>query len=90
MQIENPFEQIADRLSRIEFALIQLKENATKPQQFPELHTVGSLSKLLNLSIPTIYGLTHRNSIPYIKKGKRLYFRHSEIMNWLEKDRLNV
>ncbi|MEA5110949.1 hypothetical protein SDC9_17955 [bioreactor metagenome] len=89
MQIDNPFEQIADRLSRIEYAIIQLKENALKMQTFPELHTVESLGKLLNLSIPTIYGLTHRNAIPHIKKGKRLYFRHSEIMEWLENDRLN-
>ena len=89
MQLENPFEQIADRLSRIEFAIIQLKENAIKPQTFPELHTVESLSKLLNLSIPTIYGLQHKGKLPSIKKGKRLYFKHAEIMAWLEKDRLN-
>ena len=31
----------------------------------------------------TIYGWIHNSKIPYEKHGKRLYFRKSEINNWL-------
>jgi predicted DNA-binding transcriptional regulator AlpA len=30
-----------------------------------------------------IYGLVHKRKIPHIKKGKRLYFFKSEILEWL-------
>lgn len=37
----------------------------------------------LNLSPQTIYGLTSKRSIPFIKKGKKLRFLESELKQWL-------
>ncbi|MBK8746360.1 MAG: helix-turn-helix domain-containing protein [Saprospiraceae bacterium] len=42
-------------------------------------------AKILTLSKPTIYGLVHKNTIPYIKKGKRLYFLKEDLINWVLK-----
>jgi predicted DNA-binding transcriptional regulator AlpA len=33
---------------------------------------------------PTIYGYVQRNEIPYHKKGNRLYFFKSEIIDWIK------
>lgn len=40
--------------------------------------------KFIDLSVPTVYGLVHQNKIPFHKKGKRLYFLKSEILEWLK------
>ena len=84
--MENPFEIINQRLERIEQLLDKLisqninesKSNDNKPMSAKEL------GLYLNLSVYTIYGLVHKRSIPYIKKGKRLYFQKKVIDEWLE------
>lgn len=45
---------------------------------------IDETSKMIHLAKPTIYGLTHRNSIPFHKQGKKLYFLKSEIMDWIK------
>ena len=37
----------------------------------------------LNLAQQTVYGFTSKQQIPFIKKGKRLYFLKSELEKWL-------
>lgn len=52
-----------------------------------EFLSVEETAKFLNLSVTTIYGLTSKNQIPFIKKSKRLYFKKSELEDWLVKGR---
>ena len=37
----------------------------------------------LNLAKQTIYGFTSKNEIPFIKRGKKLYFRKLDLESWL-------
>ena len=37
----------------------------------------------LNLAEQTVYGFTSKQQIPFIKKGKKLYFQKSELEKWL-------
>ena len=41
------------------------------------------VAEYLQLSVKTVYNKTSRGEIPFIKKGKTLYFRPEEIENWL-------
>ncbi|MBD0831816.1 helix-turn-helix domain-containing protein [Aestuariibaculum sediminum] len=52
-----------------------------------ELLTIEEAAKLIKLTKPTIYGLVHRKEIPFIKKGKRLYFEKSELLDWIRSGR---
>jgi len=45
--------------------------------------TIDETAKLLSLTKGSIYGLVHKNTIPYHKKGK-LYFLKSEILDWIK------
>ncbi|MFC4633358.1 helix-turn-helix domain-containing protein [Dokdonia ponticola] len=47
------------------------------------LLTIDELVKLINMTKGSIYGLVHKNAIPYHKKGK-LYFLKSEILEWIK------
>ena len=48
-----------------------------------EILTIDEASKFLNLAKQTIYGFTSKNLIPFIKRGKKLYFKKDDLDNWL-------
>lgn len=52
-----------------------------------KLMTVAEAAEFLNLSVPTIYSLVHKGTIPTNKKGKRLYFLQSELTDWIKSGR---
>ncbi|WP_052958710.1 helix-turn-helix domain-containing protein [Maribacter thermophilus] len=87
--MENPFEIINERLNRIEALLeklvLQQEGDIDKARSKPM--TSLELSTYLNLSVYTIYGLVHKRSLPFIKKGRRLYFEKKEIDKWLMQGR---
>ena len=46
-------------------------------------------SKLLNISITYLYELTSKKLIPHYKpSGKKLLFKKSDLINWIEKNRI--
>ncbi|WP_299394241.1 helix-turn-helix domain-containing protein [uncultured Gelidibacter sp.] len=58
-----------------------------KAEQQPEIEApinIKDVSKLTELSIPTLYSYVQRNDIPYYKKGNRLKFFKSEIIDWIK------
>ena len=52
-----------------------------------QLLTIQEAAKVINLSVPTIYGLVSRSEIPVCKKSKRLYFSKQELMTWIKSGR---
>lgn len=57
------------------------------PTDDNEILDVKRTAELLLLSVPTIYGLVHKRSIPHSKRGKRLYFRKGDLLKWIESNR---
>ena len=66
--------KLADRIA---------KSSQNQKSESEELLDVSQTSQLIKLTKPTLYGLVHRNKIPFYKKGKKLYFYRSEILNWI-------
>lgn len=52
-----------------------------------QLLTIQQAGEILNLSVPTIYGLVSRAEIPVSKRGKRLYFSKQELLDWVKSGR---
>lgn len=48
---------------------------------------IKDVSELTELSVPTLYGYVQRNELPFYKKGNRLKFFKSEIVNWIKTGR---
>jgi excisionase family DNA binding protein len=59
----------------------QVQSSTNHPEQ---LFTIQKASEFLSLSVPTIYGKVSRDEIPYMKRGKRLYFSPTELMDYLK------
>jgi len=87
--MNNPFEEIAERLSKIEYCLLDLKHQLKQvsTEQTEQLLTIQQASEFLNLSVPTLYGYVHRAEIPVMKKSKRLYFSKKELFAWVKTGR---
>jgi excisionase family DNA binding protein len=84
--MENPFEIIEQRLKSIENQLTELLKMAKAPtlkEATVEIMTVEQLSDYLTIARQTIYGKCASKELPYYKSGKRLYFKKSEINNWI-------
>jgi excisionase family DNA binding protein len=43
--------------------------------------------EVTGLKKPTLYALVHRREIPFLKKGKRLYFKREDLEAWIEEGR---
>ncbi|MFH2143309.1 MAG: helix-turn-helix domain-containing protein [Bacteroidota bacterium] len=55
--------------------------------QLPEYLSIQELSEMINLAVPSIYGMVHRKQIPYVKRGKKLIFEKTQIDAWLKNGR---
>lgn len=89
------FEQLPEKVAEIDVKLDQLLHLfSTKPEiEEPESWlTLEALCEYLGdpqraLPKATVYGWVAKNSIPYNKRGKRLYFNKKEIDIWLRESR---
>jgi predicted DNA-binding transcriptional regulator AlpA len=86
--MQNPFDEITERLNRIEDCLLSLK-SAPKPEDV-HLIDIGNIQIAVDetgLSSHSIYRLVCERRIPHFKKGGRLYFSRKAVRNWIEEGR---
>ena len=60
-------------------------QNEAKPRM--ELFSLHDAAEYLQLAPQTLYGFTSKRKIPFLKKGKKLYFKLTELEKWLETGR---
>lgn len=86
----NPFEAITERLSSIENLILDLKhpQQQEQPKQEAEAPIfIQEASKLLGITVPTMYSKVSKGEVPVTKRGKRLYFFRSELLEYLKQGR---
>lgn len=81
--MQNPFELIFDKLNNIENLLkaVMKKDNGTIV--VTEVFNLNQAAEYVSLSKSAIYKKTSERNIPHFKQGKKLYFKRSELDNWL-------
>jgi excisionase family DNA binding protein len=63
-------------------------EQTARPKEaISEIFSLEQASQYLNLAKQTLYGFTSKRKIPFIKKGKKLYFKLCDLEKWLETGR---
>ena len=89
--MEKSFEIIIQRLDAIERLLYEIKsgkQGDNVPVVYAnELMNVQQVAEYITLSVQTIYGLVHKMEIPNSKRGKRLYFKRTDIDDWIGQSR---
>lgn len=70
----------------VEFARELVKEIQSDqpiPSEEKEIVDVLEAAQITGLARQTIYALTSRRGIPHFKRGKKLWFRRSELLGWM-------
>ena len=87
----NPFEEILNKLTIIENKLFQDNEIIIKKkieEKKEKFLNVQEAMELLSLKKSTIYSKVCKNQLPYYKKGKHLYFLHSELITYIKSGKI--
>lgn len=71
-----------------ELKALLLSKPTSQQSELEEPINIKEVSKLTQLSVPTLYGYVQRNETPHYKKGNRLKFFKSEIINWIKEDKV--
>jgi excisionase family DNA binding protein len=88
--MNNPFEVIEARLSDIESLILDLKQPKQEhppTKQSEQFLNVRETAKFLKLADSTIYSKVSKGELPVMKRGKRLYFSTSELMQYIKEGR---
>jgi excisionase family DNA binding protein len=89
--MENPFEIINQKLVSIERQLELINRTldlqSEKRESLNQWMKIDELSEYISLAKQTIYGMTSNKTIPYYKKGKKLFFKKEEIDKWMNESR---
>lgn len=83
------FENLPVAISQLlrDVASIKLALAANPPEPADQLLTVGQAAEFLTLAKPTIYAMICRGELPNLKRGKRVYFEKSDLLNYLKAGR---
>lgn len=84
-QLPEAIVTLYDKLLSIEKMIADLKIGNNLPEQ--DLLNIQQASELVTLAVPTLYSKVSLKEIPFCKKGKRLYFSKSELLDWINSGR---
>ena len=78
---------LTKEISELKKMLTQRQEEEKTQEPTEKLLSVQETAKFLNLSIPTIYSKVSKRELPFMKRGKRLYFSSTELLEYLKEGR---
>jgi excisionase family DNA binding protein len=83
--MNNPFETINARLSNLEALTLEALNclRATPATSAPEVGGIELAQEVTRLSKPRIYALVSARDIPHAKRGNKLYFNRTELLEWV-------
>ena len=86
--------ELSEYLQKASDLLKELSEEARLEEQERDLIPkcefldMERTAKLLNVTRNSLYRMTHQRVLPYYKAGGRIYFKYSEIIDWMESCRV--
>lgn len=86
-QIPIMMNKIHDKLEHLEKLIVKIS-NVEEDKE--EILNIQEASKLLDLSVSTIYSKVCKREIPVNKQGKRIYFYRHELMKWIKSGRVKT
>ncbi len=87
MDLQKEFTSLRNEISELKGLLLHQTSNEKNSEQ---ILTIKECSKLLNLSVPTLYSYTQKNKIPFFKQGRKLMFLKSSIINWIKEGKVKT
>lgn len=84
--MSSTLEVISKRLSKIENHLQSENINSTQERFL----SISDAAKFLFLTVGTLYGKVSKNEVPYIKRGNKLYFSTTDLIEYLRAGKVKI
>ena len=86
------FDKLPEAVTMLTKEVSELKrlfiERQETPTEHPEqLLSIQQAAEFLSLSVPTLYSKVSKGELPVMKRGKRLYFSRTELLDYLKDGR---
>jgi excisionase family DNA binding protein len=85
-QLPKAVTMLTNEISELKRLLLEEKEQppTEQPEQFLNIQEAA---QFLKLTVPTIYSKVSKRELPVMKRGKRLYFSSTELMEYIKQGR---
>jgi excisionase family DNA binding protein len=84
-QLPAAIEILLEKVTRIE----ELLANDSGNISTKEMMSAKEAAELLDISMSSLYKMTHANEVPFYKPGgNKLYFKKEELMSWMLQHRI--
>lgn len=84
----DPETLISSISERVTANILKAVRNEQPTTDQPEqLLTIQEAAEFLSLTVPTIYSKVSKGELPVMKRGKRLYFSRTELMEYIKEGR---
>ena len=77
---------LTKEVSELKRLLIEKQEQPTTDQT-EQFLTIDEVATLLHLTKPTVYSKVSKGELPVMKRGKRLYFSRTELLEYVKAGR---
>ena len=84
-QLPNAVTMLIKEVSELKSLFIERQETPITPPE--QLLTIQEAAEFLSLAVPTIYSKVSKGELPVMKRGKRLYFSRTELMEYVKAGR---
>lgn len=90
--MDNPFEKLERRMKYLQETLDGFIYDQEKKESKADtdLLNVDEAAEMLGVAKATLYTKSSKALIPHMKRGNRLYFSKSELIDWLKKARVKT
>lgn len=85
-QLPQAVAMLTKEVSELKKLLLQKSEQQVTPPA-EQLLDVQQAAEFLNLSVPTVYSKVSRGELPVMKRGKKLHFSNTELLQYLKDGR---
>ena len=86
-ELPNAVERLTKMVTAIQDSLtLFFKQQKSQPPQ-EDLIGIEQACKVLGLAKPTVYAMTQSKKIPFYQPGRKLMFKRSELVEWMEQSR---
>src|SRR5690554_3466352 len=75
--------QLAGEISTLKNLIEEIRDTSQHPEP-DELMTIKQAGEFLHLTVQTLYNKVSKNEIPFMKRGKRLYFSKDKLIEYLQ------
>lgn len=84
--MDNPFSILDARLRSIEELLLRVHGDETQAIKSETYLKIDGAAEFLSTTPNALRVMVSKNKIPYLKKMGKLFFRKSDLIQWLESD----